>query len=109
MNLVPISLETELRESLERRYGPLLTGASLRQALGYPSAAAYRQARRRQQLPVTVFCLPNRRGSFALTLEVAAWLARSRHDRGNGGNIQERKDAQNVESQNQQSKEDEMS
>lgn len=71
-----------LTEALERdlltRYGPILGQEDLRQALGYPSLEAFRQGLARRQLPVPVFTLPNRRGKFALTKEVAAWLARAR-------------------------------
>lgn len=65
----------ELAAELERRYGPLLGGDALRQALGYPSRASLRQAYYQQRLPVPVFKIPRRRGFFALTREVAHWLA----------------------------------
>jgi len=75
-----ISTHTCLRESLlvadmERQYGPLLGGTALYRALGLPSAAAFRQAASREALPVQVFSIPHRRGRFALTREVALWLA----------------------------------
>jgi len=61
---------------MERQYGPLLSGTALYRALGLPSAAAFRQAASREALPVQVFSIPHRRGRFALTREVALWLAR---------------------------------
>lgn len=67
-----------LQASLELRHGPLLGGAALVAALGYPSAAALRQARRRGHVAVSLFTLPKRRGYFALTSEVAEWLAQAR-------------------------------
>jgi hypothetical protein len=60
---------------MERQYGPLLGGTALYRALGLPSAAAFRQAASREVLPVQVFSIPHRRGRFALTREVALWLA----------------------------------
>jgi len=71
-------LSKELRKELEQRHGPLLGGAALVVALGYPSAAALRQARRRGKLAVAMFRLPGRRGYFSLARDVADWLAHSR-------------------------------
>lgn len=70
----PLLLQAELRESLLRSHGPLLGGGALVAALGHRSAASLRQARRRGQVAVTLFTVPNRRGWFALTQEVADWL-----------------------------------
>ena len=70
----PLLLQVELRESLLRFHGPLLGGEALVEALGHRSAASLRQARRRGQITVTLFTVPNRRGWFALTQEVADWL-----------------------------------
>lgn len=65
---------TELTEQLSRVHGHLLTGRSLWQILGFKNSAAFRQAKSRGVLGVRVFTIPNRRGSFATTREVAAWL-----------------------------------
>lgn len=77
MTHIPLSISSlsSLRESqlvtdMERQYGPLMGGTALYRALGLPSAAASREA-----LPVQVFSIPHRRGRFALTREVALWLA----------------------------------
>lgn len=67
-----------LENDLFGRYGPILGNDELSAALGYPSREAFRQAAAREQLPVPVFTLPNRRGKFALVKDVAQWLA-SRH------------------------------
>lgn len=71
----PALAEAQLITAMEREYGPLLGGAALYRALGLPSAAAFRQAASRDALPVHVFPIPHRRGRFALTREVASWLA----------------------------------
>lgn len=74
------SLQLELRESLLRLHGPLLGGEVLVAALGHKNAASLRQARRRKQVTITLFTVPNRRGWFALTQDVADWLAKLRLD-----------------------------
>jgi hypothetical protein len=72
------SLQQELRETLLRMHGPLLGGKALVAALGHKNPASLRQARRRGQVAITLFTVPNRRGCFALTQEVADWLANIR-------------------------------
>lgn len=67
--------QTHIYQDLLERYGPLLTGEVLRASLGYPSQAALRQSLSRNTTPVRTFRIPGRRGRFALTLDVAQWLA----------------------------------
>jgi len=69
-----------MRESMLRLHGPLLGGEALIAALGHRTAASLRQARRRGQVAVPLFAVPNRRGWFALTMDVADWLADMRGD-----------------------------
>jgi hypothetical protein len=69
--------QNQLRDSLLRVHGPLLTGRILASALGHRSPASLRQARHRGQVDIELFTLPNRRGFFAWTLEVADWLAKT--------------------------------
>lgn len=45
-------------------------------ALGYSNSKALRQARLQKRLGVRVFSVPNRKGAFALTRDVAAWLSK---------------------------------
>lgn len=73
---LPIALDDAIYEDLRRQHGPILGGEDLSKALGYRSLAAFRQARRRGQVEVELFSLPNRRGVFALGLEVARWLVK---------------------------------
>ena len=74
--------ETDLVIGIERRlieqYGPILGGKNLSNVLGFPSIAAFRQALWRKRIPVPVFSLPQRRGKFALSRDVAVWLAEQR-------------------------------
>jgi hypothetical protein len=72
-------LARELEEDLLRRYGTLLPGSALASELGYPSARAYQQAVTRRTVPVPVFQVPRRRGTFALAKDVAEWVALQRH------------------------------
>ena len=71
-------LVAQLYEELRADHGPILGGVDLARAMGYRSLAAFRQARRRGQVEVDLFTLPNRRGVFALGLDVAKWLAHAR-------------------------------
>lgn len=71
-----------LRQAIEGQllahYGPLLGSRDLWRVLGYSSPGGFRQAKFRNQLPVKVFEIEGRRGSYALTIEVAVWLAMQR-------------------------------
>ena len=69
-----IAARSQLYEDMVSRHGPLLTGQVLFQCLGFRNAAAFRQARHRGHINVPVFSLPNRKGTFAYTRCVAAWL-----------------------------------
>lgn len=57
------------------RFGPIVGGTELERLLGFTSSPAFRQAYHRGRLPVKVFTLPERRGKFAFTADIAAWLA----------------------------------
>jgi hypothetical protein len=71
-------LAQEIEGGLYERHGPMLGGAALYRALGFPTAAAMRQAVSRGRVPVPLFDIEKRRGRFALTRDVALWLARCR-------------------------------
>lgn len=70
---------SELKETLLDRYGPVISGGDLISCLGYPSSGAFRKALSRKTAPDFIFTLKNRKGKFALTTDVAAWLARSKY------------------------------
>lgn len=72
--------EADIRADLLERYGPLLSGAALCRAMGYPSLAAMRQSITRDTFPVPTFLIDGRRGRFALTWVVARWLATRQFD-----------------------------
>lgn len=75
-----VTLREQLRDSLLRLHGPVIGGEALAVALGHRNAASLRQARRRGHIDIPMFSLPNHRGWFALTLDVADWLAEKRND-----------------------------
>jgi hypothetical protein len=65
----------QLTDELCKRYGPLIGGVDLIKALGYTNGQAFRQAHRYERLGVRVFNVPSRQGKYALTADVANWLA----------------------------------
>ena len=71
-------LATLLERDLTQLHGPMMTGEALRLALGYPSKDAFRQAIARKTTPIPVFAIEKRRGKFALTKDVAVWVAAQR-------------------------------
>lgn len=68
-------LASELENKLYQSLGPMVYGDALYKSLGYSSADAFRQALSRQTVPVDVFSIAKRRGKFALTRDVARWIA----------------------------------
>lgn len=68
-------LAQALEERLTQRHGFMLPSAALADALGYPTMRAYHQAVARRTVPVPLFQIEHRRGRFALTRDVARWLA----------------------------------
>jgi hypothetical protein len=68
----------ELLQSLSNRYGTVLSSKALIKELGYPSAASFQQALARGAVPVPIFKIEHRRGSFALARDVAIWLNQKR-------------------------------
>lgn len=69
---------SDLHAQMLDRYGPLISGRDLRRVLGFQTAAGLRQAALRGVLPIPVFTLPNRKGRFAMTSEVSAWIQAQR-------------------------------
>lgn len=53
---------------------PILTAAETARVLGYPSTGALAKARQSGRLPIEMFKVPGRRGWFAATSVVRAWL-----------------------------------
>lgn len=71
-------LAEELLRALTAEYGPILGSKALIKALGYPSTAAFEQALTRGTIPVPIFRIKHRRGSFALARDIALWLSQQR-------------------------------
>lgn len=72
------NLAAALEQDLLNRYGLLVTGEALIKELGYISKAVFRQSLVRKTVPVPVFELDNRRGRYALSKDIAAYLAKKR-------------------------------
>ncbi len=73
-----LELAKELEKDLLALYGPTMFGKDLYKALGYGSGDAFRQSVSRKMVPIPVFPIEKRRGKFALTKDVAYWLAKQR-------------------------------
>ena len=68
----------ELEETLMEKYGPLISGAELSSVLGFKTYHGFRQSVRRSKISIPLFKIPNRRGKFALTKDVAGWLVQQK-------------------------------
>jgi hypothetical protein len=66
--------QSALEESLLAKNGELMTGEPLRWSLGYRSERTFARAVKGGTVPVPLISLPGRRGWFARTRDVAAWL-----------------------------------
>lgn len=84
----------ELEAQMLRQYGPVIGGTSLYSALGFKSYAAFYRSMKRGEIGVPVFTLPSRRGWFALTSEVAAWLTGRRSENAQANSKQIQSEAQ---------------
>ena len=62
---------------LMQEHGPLLPASATAKLLGFNSTDALRQARIRKRLPVPMFAIEGRRGWFASTTVVAAWIEKT--------------------------------
>lgn len=71
-------LAIQLEQKLTETYGPTMMNDDLCKVLGFRTMAAFRQALVRNQVPVPVFSIRNRQGKFALTTDIAEWLAATR-------------------------------
>jgi hypothetical protein len=80
MNAEQTELIKELEEKLFSTHGPMMTGDMLYKSLGYSSADAFRQAISRKTVPINTFLINKRRGRFALTTDIATWVAKQRLD-----------------------------
>jgi hypothetical protein len=65
---------TAMLQALLDKHGPLMGGTDLIRALGFSNTAAFREAHRKGRLGVHIFSIPERRGRFALTQDIAAWI-----------------------------------
>ena len=66
--------EDSLETKYLRTFGAVLSAAQTAKLLGYRSTASLAKARERGYLPFQMFQLPKRRGWFADTVDVAAFV-----------------------------------
>ena len=69
------SLSEQIAITLNAEYGPMIGGKNLYKVLGYNTSGAFRQAVYKKTVPVDIFTIENRRGKFALSIDIARWLA----------------------------------
>lgn len=74
-----MSSADQLRSELLERHGALVGGPDLTKLLGFKTYAAFYRTWRAGELGVQVFHIPGRRGLFALTQDVAAWMSQLAH------------------------------
>ena len=67
---------TALIDRLVARHGEMVGEGALAALLGYPTLAAFRQSYKRGRVPVPTFKPKHRRGKYALTRDIAAWMHR---------------------------------
>ncbi|MCF3494693.1 hypothetical protein GUV62_20990 [Stenotrophomonas maltophilia] len=66
--------EDSLETKYLRTFGAVLSASQTAKILGYSSTATLAKARARGSLPFKMFMLPKRRGWFADTTDVAAFV-----------------------------------
>ena len=69
---------SKILNDLRDRHGELIGGPMLSKTLGFKSLAAMKMSLERETLSIPTFFIPGRRGRFALTTDVAEWLANCR-------------------------------
>jgi hypothetical protein len=74
------SLEKELLAGLLDQWGYVMGSAGLRMALGFATQQALRHAIQGGHVPFPIFTLKGRKGPFARTHDVAAWLSSQASD-----------------------------
>jgi hypothetical protein len=68
-------LVATLEADLTKRHGHILKGSALWQSLGYGSRSTFQRALVARSVGVKTFPIPGRRGQYALTRDVARYLA----------------------------------
>ena len=63
-----------VEEELRSLHGRFMSGEDLWRELWFRNSASFRKAKSKGRLGLRVFSIPNRRGIFAYTSDVAKWL-----------------------------------
>lgn len=64
----------EIAEHITLEYGLLIRVADTWNLMGFASPEAARRAALRGSFPIRLLCIPNRRGSFIKSRDLAQWL-----------------------------------
>lgn len=76
------TIKQQLINDLTERHGELVGGKQLSKVLGFPSLSAMKRAIERETLSIPTFFVEGRKGKFALTTDIADWLAECRVNSG---------------------------
>jgi hypothetical protein len=68
-------LANKLEQELMDRYGLMVGGQDLRIVLGYNTASAFNLAFKLGDISLPIFNIEKRRGKFALSTDIAHWIA----------------------------------
>lgn len=72
-------LAKKLHSDLMTLYGPVIGGEDLCKVLGFRTGAAFRLAFKQGDIDLSIFKIDKRRGKFALTVDVVAWLIHQKY------------------------------
>lgn len=64
----------DLASDMLNKFGHVIGGEDLRKTLGFRTQSAFARALRENLVEIPIFSIPGRRGKFALTGDVVAWL-----------------------------------
>jgi hypothetical protein len=72
-------LAVKLHSDLMTLFGPVIGGEDLHKVLGYKTGAAFRLALKQGDIDLSIFKIDKRRGKFALTVDIVAWLINQKY------------------------------
>lgn len=68
----------KLEKELIAEHGYMVSQEPLSKLLGYKSLASFKMSLSRVKPPLPVFPIENRRGVFAMAVDIAQWMAKKR-------------------------------
>lgn len=73
------ALAKKIHSDLMALFGPVIGGEDLHKVLGYKTGAAFRLAFKQGDINLSIFKIDKRRGKFALTEDIVAWLIEQKY------------------------------